>query len=336
MKKGIALLIVLQVALLFSSCGSDSGDIPVIAPEVIEGEIKVDYGVGVDTFIMGGFVINEDNTVFFTEKYDGDKIRLGKIDVTGKITILSDLDKSKFYDNKLSNTASGNIVLFTYNDDYGNLLYRFENNHTILSPFYTMKPNGPFGGAVRLSSICNASTSTAESYFVFDYGIKSIKRIVVGAVNTDVLIAGSEKQEIKDGVGLDASFYSIAQMIWKNEVLYLIDRDFGKVFTVRKMEQTTAGWKVTTLVSTTTDIYQNIGIDLQNNLYVLLKDKGIYRLDPLNNTLSVYKDGVIKIDKPYRGSINLKEVNFMNIKNDDLYIGGMGTLRKISNFRTKL
>lgn len=336
MKNKILGVVILQVVLLFSSCSSDSGDNPVTTPEVIEGEIKVDYGVGVDTFTSSGFVVNEDNTVFFTEKYDSSKIRLGKIDVTGKVTILSDLDKSKFYDNKLSNTASGDIVLFTYNSDYGNLLYRFENNYTTLSPFYTMKPNGPFGGTVRLSSICNASTPTMESYFVFDYGIKSIKRIVVGSVNNDILIAGSQKQEIKDGVGLDASFFEISQMIWKNEILYMIDRNYGKVSTVRKMEQTAAGWKVTTLVSTTTDIYQNIGIDSQNNLYVLLKDKGIYKLDPLNNTLSVYKDGVIKIDKPYRVGINLKEVNFMNIKNDDLYIGGMGTLRKISNFRTKL
>jgi hypothetical protein len=336
MKKRIALLTVLQVALLFNSCSSDSGDDSIIAPEVIEGEIKVDYGVSLETFGMGGFVVNEDNTVFFTAK-QGIEIRLGKVDVTGKITMLSDLDTSKFYDNEISNTASGEIVLFTYNSNYGNLLYRFENNFKSLTPFYTMKPNGPFGGAVRLSSICNASTPNTESYFVFDNGIKSIKRIMVGSVNNDILIAGTQKQEIKDGVGLDAGFFSISQMIWKNEILYFMDRDYGKmVFTVRKMEQTAAGWKVTTLVSTTTDQYEYIGIDSQNNLYVLLKGKGIYQLDPLKNTLSVYKDGVIKIDKPYRQSINLKEAYFMNIKNDDLYIGGMGSLRKISNFRTKL
>jgi hypothetical protein len=337
MKKRILLVAVMQVFLVLNGCSSDSGSDAVTPPEVIEGEIKVDYAVGVNTFTMEGFVVNDDNTVFFA-KYVNDigKTQLGKIDVAGKVTVLSDLDNSKFYNNELCNTLSGGIVLFTYNADYGNFLYRFENNYTTLSPFYTMKPNGPVGGAVRLSAICNVSTPAAESYFVFDAGVKSIKRVVVGVVNTDVLIAGSQKQEIKDGVGLDASFFSISQMIWKNEVLYCIDRDYGKMFTIRKMEQTAAGWKVTTLVSTTTDKYENIGIDSQNNLYVLVNKKGIYKLDPLNNTLSVYKDGIIKVDKPYREGINLNDLNFMNIKNDDLYIGGMGNLRKISNFRTKL
>lgn len=339
MKKRILVVAVLQLFLVLGGCSSDSGDDSAPPSVVIEGEIKVDYGVNVSPSVGYGFVVNNDNTVFFTEQYQQNgqyKIRLGKIDVTGKVTTLSDLDIAKFFNNELCNTSSGDIVLFTYDPSYGNLLYRFENNYTTLSSFYTMMPNGPFGGAVRLGSICNASTATTESYFVFDYGIKSIKRIVVGSVNTDILVAGSEKQEIKDGVGLNASFFGISQMIWKNNILYVIDRDYGKVSTVRKMEQTPAGWKVTTLASTTTDIYENIGVDSQNNLYVLLKDKGIYKLDPLNNTLSVYKDGVIKIDKPYREGINLKEVGFMNIKNDDLYIGRMGVLRKISNFRTKL
>lgn len=340
MKKRILVVSALQLFMVLGSCSSDSGDNSNPAPPVvIEGEIKVDYGVNVSRSVGYGFVVNNDNTVFFTEQYQQSgqyKIRLGKIDETGKVTSLSDLDTSKFFNNELCNTPSGDIVLFTYDSNYGNLLYRFENNYTSLSPFYTMKPNGPFGGTVRLSSICNASTPTTESYFVFDYGIKSIKRIVVGSVNNDILVAGSQKQEIKDGVGLDASFFGISQMIWKNDILYVIDRDYGKVSTVRKMEQTVEGWKVTTLASTTTDIYENIGVDSQNNLYVLLKGKGIYKLDPLNNTLSVYKDGLIKIDKPYREGINLKELNFMNIKNDDLYIGNIGTLRKISNFRTKL
>jgi hypothetical protein len=337
MKNKILVVLLVQGMFLFNGCSSDSGDNSVTDPEVIEGEIKVDYAVGVNTYTMEGFVVNDDNTVFFTEFVnDSGKTQLGKIDVAGKVTVLSNLDNFKFLNNELCNTLSGGIVLITYNSDYGNLLYRFENNYTTLSPFYTMKPNGPVGGTVQVGSICNASTSTAESYFVFDYGIKSIKRIVIGSVNTDVLIAGSQKQEIKDGVGLDAGFFSISQMICKNEILYFIDRDYGKVFTVRKMEQTAAGWKVTTLVSTTTEIYQNIGIDSQNNLYVLLKGKGIYKLDPLTNTLSVYKEGIIKVDKPNREGINLKDADFMYIKNDDLYIGGIGNLRKISNFRTKL
>jgi hypothetical protein len=61
MKKRIALLIVLQVALLFNSCSSDSGDAPVVVtpqvPVVINTTIKSyskDYGTAGETITMTG------------------------------------------------------------------------------------------------------------------------------------------------------------------------------------------------------------------------------------------------------------------------------------------
>jgi hypothetical protein len=339
MKKSIVLFFAFQMILFFNSCSSDSGDKPTPEPE-----LKVaDYVVNIESrgnFYAGDFVVNNDNTVFFTGSVNGWP-HLKKIDPTGKWTLVKMLNGS-FTALGFGNTVSDDIVFFNYSSDYGNILYRFENNYQAFSPFYTMKPNGPFGGAVRLTSFCNAHTANSNSFFVFDYGIKSIKRIVIGDVNTDFKIAGSEKEEIKDGVGLGASFYDVDQMIWKNNILYMIDRNFGNLYTIRKMELTDKGWQVTTLISTTTDTYQNIGIDSQNNLYVLVTNKGIYKLDIVTNTLSVYKDGVLVISNKDRNNydfpkdINFKELDFMYIKNDDLYISHDYRIIKISNFRTKL
>ncbi|OXG00765.1 hypothetical protein BC749_1011436 [Flavobacterium araucananum] len=337
MKKRILLVAVVQLFLTLNSCSSDSGD-NTKDPVVIAGEIKADYIA--DVSLADDFVIDNNNIVYKIGQEDI-TVKLKKIDLEGKISVLKILDFTSFYASALSITKEGTVLLVApSNEADRDKIFRFENNFTVLNPFYTMKPiSSPFANKIRLSAIGDNKDNT---YFVFDYNNRQIKRFVP-ELSTDVLVAGSEKKAIEDGTGLNASFGSVSKIVSQNNILYVIDNLYtgaNPVFVssnIRKLEYVNNEWVVSTLISNSTNKYLDIAFDPKNELYVLVENKGIAKLNLQNNTLSVFKDGDLLVGKEtVHKKSSYKNITMMKIKDNDLYIILDYDLVKISDFQSKL
>nr|WP_315238670.1 hypothetical protein [uncultured Flavobacterium sp.] len=342
MKKRILLVAVLQLFLTLNSCSSDPGDYS--APE-IEGEIKADYIADVSS--VYDFVTDANDNVFVVGQATNQIIqhRLQKIDPSGKITLLKDITSYEFFNRvQLALTDSEEILLIApFKDESIDKIFRFEKNYSELNPFYTMKPvSSPSAEKIKLYTICNNKDKT---FFVFDAVNRNIKRFIP-ELNTDVFVAGSEKNEIKDGTGLNAGFGFVSKIISQNNVLYLIDDLYtGGVnatfvsSNIRKLEFINNEWKVTTLISTTNEdmSYSDMAFDSKNNLYVLVKGKGIYKLNLQDNALTLFKDGEFKIGKgDIHFTLNYPGVDMMKIKGNDMYLVFSSWFIKISDFHSKL
>lgn len=328
MKKQILALSLILIS--FYACSSDNSE---AAPEKIKGEIKVDYKVITES--VEDFVVNTDNVVYYTGQVNTANTGLmvfNKIDLDGKKTAILNLDKSIFFNNRLTYNNAGEILMFTFDSKYSNELFRFGNNFSEVKAFYAIK------AGVNSTSISAISKNEDDSYFFFDYGNLAIRK-VNPALNTDVQIAGSGKKEVKDGNGSEASFGDVYVMVSKNNIIYVMDGIAfpGSQNNIRKVELLATGWKVSTLISTTTDIFSSIAIGPDGDLFVLVKDKGIFKLNQQNNTLALFKDGELKIEVGKEHSaVNLNYATTMKIKNNDLYLSGSAfPFIKISDFQSK-
>ncbi|TDO94897.1 hypothetical protein [Flavobacterium sp. 245] len=338
MKKKILLAVVFLSVL--NSCSSDSGDKPSNEPEEIKGEVKIDYKIDKPN---NDFVVSSDNSVYIIgqEENADYNIHLQKVDLSGKVTKLKTLIFSKFFNSVLTITSSDEILLTSPFDVADtDKIYRFENNFVDLNSYYTMKiASSPTASKSRMPAICNNNDKT---YFVFDYNSKSIKRIVP-ELGTDVFVAGSGKEEIKDGKGLSAGFIGVSRIISLNNVLYVIDNKYDPATanylnsTIRKVEYINNEWNVTTLISSTTNVYSDMAFDSKNDLYVLVYNKGLFKLDLQNNSLSAVKEGETKIgDSKKHETLDLQYARVLKIKNNDMYLlDRYSALIKISNFQTK-
>jgi hypothetical protein len=343
MKKRILVVAALQLFMVLGSCSSDSdNNIPVKTEELQKGEIKADF---IFSNSVNDFVINNDDTLFFIGSTPNDKdypIKFQKIDKNGNLTLIKGINDYDFLSDRLAVTPTGDFLLIATDTDK---IFRFENNYTELNPFYTMKPiSSPLASKIRLTAITENNDNT---YFVFDYNNKQMKRFVP-ELNTDVFVAGSGKNEIVDGAGLDASFGNVTRIISKNNALYLIDNlrtGTSSTFissSIRKLEYVNNQWKVTTLISTTNEdaYYSDIAFDSKNDLYVSVREKGVYKLNLSDNTMSLFKDGELKVVAFGKNSSSRLTVDFNYLKRikfikNDLYIETSSSLIKISDFQTK-
>lgn len=334
MKKRILLGGLIQFFLVLNGCSSDSGNDSGSNPGE-NGEVVVDYVAEVAS--TDDFIVNSDNTVYQIGQKEG--VSLKKIDLEGNFISLMPLTYS-FLKSKLSISKSGEILLINpFSDLDYSTIYRFDNNFSEVNSLYTMKPvSSPFANKTRLLSICNNNDNT---YFVFDYGNRQIKRFLP-ELSADVFVAGSEKSEIKDGTGLNAGFSVVTKIVPQNNILYLIDNlDTGNGVTffssnIRKLEYVNNEWKVTTLISSTTDTYTDIAFDSKNELYVLIKEKGIFKLNLLDNTLSSFKEGQFEFKKDnHHYSFPSSYIKAIKIKGDDLYVTSDTFFIKISDFQVK-
>lgn len=337
MKKRIFLVGVLHFFLVLNGCSSDSGDNSIPTEPEVKGEIKADYISDVSS--GDDFIVNIDNTVYNVGQ-DNVTIKLKKIDLDGKIGELKTLDISNFNSSRLSTSKDGSILLIARNNtEDSDKIFRFEKNFSELNSIYTMKPtSSPYADKVRLVSICDNNDNT---HFVYDYSNRQMKRFV-SELNTDVLVAGSGKNEIKDGTGLNAGFGTIINIISQNNVLYITDNLYtgaSSTFVssnIRKLEYINNQWKVTTLVSSTTDQYRDIVFDAKNELYVIVQNKGISKLNLQDNSLSIFKEGDLKIGKgDIHFALDYQNIKRMKIKGNDMYLLISGSLIKISDFQSK-
>lgn len=346
MKKRILLVMALQFFLVLNSCSSDDSK---PAEEWTPEGIKAGF---ITSTRADDFVINSDGSVFFIGQTPNDKdylIKFQKVDKDGSLSLLKGIDSYDFLSNRLTVTPAGDILLISPQQNDSDKIFRFENNFTELNPFYTMKPiSSPSANKIRLTAICN---NNDNSYFVYDYGNKQIKRFL-SELKTDVFVAGSGKDGIVDGSGLDVSFGGVKKIISLNNVLYMIDDLYDsstatyKKSAIRKLEYVNNQWKVTTLISTTNgEYYTDISFDSKNDLYVSVWGKGIYKLNLIDNTLTLFidkeevkvwtkyiKDNVYNTVQNY---INFKNIDGFKFKNNDLYISN-SYLVKISDYQTKL
>lgn len=344
MKKTILLAAVLQLFIVLSSCSSDSGsnDNSGNTNQLQKGEVKADFILN----NVDDFVINNDETAFFVGQTPNDKdylVKFQKIDKNGNLTLLKGITNPNLLSSRLAVTPTGDFLIIAYNDPLeGDKIFRFENNYTEINLFYTMKPvSSPFANKIKLTAITENNDKT---YFVFDYGNRQIKRFIP-ELNSDVFVAGSGKNVIVDGAGLDAGLASVSKIISHNNVLYFIDNLYTEntltSSNLRKLENVNNQWKVSTLLSTTAidESFKDIVFDSNNDLLVL-KGKGIYKLNLSDNTLSLFKDGEIKVvafskNSSSRTTVDFNYVESFKIKNNDLYLVTGSNFIKISDFQTK-
>jgi len=346
-KKKILLVAVLQFLMVLGGC---SGDESQPAEELFKDGIKADF---ITVNSGNDFAIGTDNATYTLGDRQDEKglnhQSLIKIDSEGKETVLKKFDGTYPFA-KLTITSTGDVLLISKGNqspDQDKIL-RFENNFSELNAFYTMKPiSSPFASKINLFTICNNNDNT---YFVFDYDNKNIKR-VLPELNTDVFVAGTGKNEVKDGKGLEAGIATVLKIISLNKVLYFIDElrikdTTNNVWTyplvssnIRKLEYINNEWVITTLISTTNEneIYKDIAFDSNNDLYVSVWGKGIYKLNLLNNTLSLFIDrSEVKIwTTTKRDFIDFRYINGFKFKNNDLYVLNNGLI-KISDYQSKL
>jgi hypothetical protein len=344
MKKKILLLAVLQIFMVLSSCSSDSGDNnSPIAEELREGEIKADFISG---YFVDDFVIDNDGGAFIVGQTPNDKdylIKFQKIDKNGNLTLLKGITDVSLLQSRLAVSPTGDFLLTAYNNQSdGNKIFRFENNYTELNLFYTMQPiSSPLANKFNITAITGNNDNT---YFVFDHGNKQMKRFVP-ELNTDVFVAGSGKNSIIDGTGLDAGFGSVSKIISHNNILYFIDNlNIDNTFVssnIRKLEYVNNQWKITTLLSTTiiSEYFRDIVFDSKND-FLVLKGKGIYKLNPSDNTFSLFKEGELKIvafgkNATHRQTVDFNYLQSFKIKNNDLYLVTSSDIIKISDFQAK-
>ena len=343
MKKRILVVALLQLFMVLGGCSSDSGNDSTPVQEEIKGEIKADYIV--ENNNATDFIVNNDNVVYQLGPTSDEKgsfyIGLKKVDSEGKETVLKYLDFGNFFYGRLSLTNNGDLLLVSQGNELdSDKILRFENNFSELNPFYTMDPiSSPFASKINLLTISNTVSNT---YFVFDYNAGNIKR-VIPELSGDVFVAGSGKNEVKDGAGLTVGFGVVLKIVALNNVLYLIDNKYESTSgtyqssNIRKLEYVNNEWRATTLISTTTEnAYTDLAFDSNNVLYVILQGKGIYKLNLQDNTLSLFKDGEIKLGAGNKHvTVNLQHAELLRIKNNDLYLLSSYKLVKISDFQTK-
>lgn len=344
MPKRILLLAICQLFLLFSSCSEDVKPKEEWIPEGTE--------VGFITPTRADdFVVKNDGTVFFIGQTPNEKdfpIKLQKVDKDGKISLLKGINNYDFLYNKLAITAAGDVLLVAYtHQNNTDKIFRFENNFTELNPYYTMKPiNSPNANKIRLAAICN---NNDNSFFVYDYNNKQMKRFLP-ELETDVFVAGSGNEGIVDGLGLGVSFGDVKKIISLNNVLYIIDNLYDsstatyKRSAIRKIVYENNQWKVTTLISVSDgQHYTDISFDSKNDLYVSVWNKGIYKLNQNDNSLTVFVDKEEmkiwnktvdnKIDT--QSFINFKQIDGFKFVDKDLYISN-NSLIKILDYQSKL
>jgi len=344
MKRKILVLAVLQLFMVLGSCSSDSenNNAPEKTDELQKGEVKADF---IASYSADDFVINNDDTAFFVgQTNDKDYfIKFQKIDKSVNLTLLKGITNINFLSSRLAVTPTGDFLIIAYNDPVdGEKIFRFENNYTEMNLFYTLKPiSSPFASKIKLTAITGNNDNT---YFVFDQANRQIKRFLP-ELNSDVFVAGSGKNEIVDGTGLDAGLGSVSKIISHNNVLYFIDNLYTEntltSSNLRKLEYVNNQWKVSTLLSTTviTDSFRDIVFN-SNNDFLVLKGEGIYKLNLLDNTLSLFKNGEIKVvafnkNSSSRMTVDFGSVKSFKIKNNDLYLSTTTNFIKISDFPTK-
>ena len=345
MKNRVLLVAVACLFLVFNGCSSDSGSEAEPSKGgggVVKEEVEVDYILNEN---IDDFVVNDDNTIFKVGDWrEGGKDLVGfmQVDLAGNMNSVKVLLPYDFYQSQLMLTNEGD-VFFTapfHSKDYDKI-FRFEDGFSIMSPFYTLAPLSSPGPAPDFDRgrVWALTALNDKTCFVYDSNVRTIKRVFLDS-KSEVFVAGSGKNAIKDGIGLDASFGDVGKMIYRDGVFYIVDKwRVNGVFlnyNIRKMELVNNAWKVVTLVSSPTDGYRSVCFDSKGDLFILIGGKGIYKLNLQNNTLTLFKGGKLKIKSGDNHSvIDLGIFADIKIKNKDLYLRADSFFVKISDFQSK-
>ncbi len=341
MKNRILLVGIISLLFVFNGCSSDSGSDAEPSKE-IKTEVDVDYILNEN---IDGFVVNNDNTIFKVGDWrEGGKDLVGfmKVDLKGNANSVKMLLPIDFYQSQLMLTNEGGVFLAApfHPNDYDKI-FKFEGDFSKLNPFYTMAPLSSPGPAPDFDKgrVWAFTAIDNKTCFVYDSNVRTIKRVFLDS-KSEIFVAGSGKNAIKDGIGQDASFGDVAKMIYQDGAFYIIDkwRVNGNFlsYNIRKMEFVNNVWKVVTLISSPTDDYRSVSFDSKGNLYVLIGGKGIYKLNLQNNALALFKEGKIKVNSGGNQSvIDLGSFAEIKIKNNDLYLRAETLFVKISDFESK-
>lgn len=257
------------------------------------------------------------------------QLQLRKIASNGTVTIIED---------NLANSISNesNLVISTgdkfnfINQRSGTWDKTFTYSNGVTTS-HTLQSNGPNFPTPKIFQMAKYTDNSAVLY---DASIQSLKLFLFDS-NSETLIAGSGNSQITDGNGSNASFKYIQKIKCKNNKIYVIDDSKN----LRKIEYINNQYNVTTLISNYADYLTDIAIDSNNDVYVNVYSKGIYKLNQINNTLELYKNGMTPINdgtNNLAAAIYWESIDQLYINNNDLYFKTYNTLYRITDFKNKL
>ena len=300
-----------------SSCKSDH----------IEPNNMYDDHVFVDYITSTGYIkdlhVTNDNDVYYLTGHS-----ISKINQSRQISLINDLPEDQF-GNSMGITQSENGNLY-YVSNAKNTIYNYSLNSSTTT-FHLVTP------ASRMTCIKKFDDN---SFIVYDYadsvtGFYSGLKRYFPNLDLTVEIAGSENYEIVDGIGENASFGFVTNMLVVNEVIYVIDSRNN----LRKIEKVGEEFSAITLISEYPNNFNGIAVENNGDILLLIDNVGIFKLNNSNNTLEEYLTGEIKFRDANANSSTWTDWSYFrrfDIQNNDLYLTSGRGLIKISNYTSKL
>lgn len=298
-------------------------------------KLTVDYSVGTGGWFHD-LTINTDNNVYLFSYSNLNNVldlRLSKISELGDRTVLSQNLYQDFAANKISvtNINSGQLYWLSASHNSKKKVLSFNNDYSQVN-YYDLPPSSPVLDQVSLTTFCSFE---GNSLIVFDYGTNQFKKVTISQSTTEIIV-GSGNDATNDGEGLNAGLKDVHKMISKDNIVYFIDSSRN----IRKMEYSSNKYIVSTLINNFEFDIKDIAIDSNNEIYVLVENKGIFKYSKDNSNLVQYKTGSTEykiIDQPSGGNLYWDNVTNIYIKGNDLYlIIDDLKLIKIKDFQSKI
>lgn len=329
MTKKIFSLFLTVLCVSLYSCSEDNPDQYDPTKDMVEIDYIVDLGYFKD------LTINKKDGAVYALAYDQTattiNMSLKKISPNGSLTIVKGLDGGYLGNNmKITGTNNGKLYWTTDISYHSNEILSFSNDFSKIESISMRPASGPFAPTPQLTSILAYENN---SLVVFDVAYRQLKRYY-SDLSAELLMAGSEKNEIKDGIGLDAGFSFVNRILSHDGTLYVLD-NFRNI---RKVEKQESLPKVTTILSNYSEEIKDIAIDVDGNIYATTYN-GFYILKKDANNLELISDKLninVKTKDKAITNLNFYGIDHLYIDNNDLYLVNFGSLLKVSDFKTKL
>lgn len=329
MRKHLFFLLLTALCIGFYSCSDNGNDDYDPLKDLVEIDYVADLGYFKD------MTINTDGAVYalaYDQSATTSAYPVKKVLADGSISLLN-ISWGDHFGNtlRITNTNDGKLYWTSDMSPDRDKILTFSDNFSGIGTIKIKGTDGPFSPAPRLTAIAPYENN---SLVVFDVSYRQLKRYYF-SLNTDIVMAGSEKDEVKDGVGLKAGFSYVNRILPYGNILYVLDKSKN----IRMVEMQESLPKVTTVLADSPVEIRDMAIDADGNFY-LATTQGLYTLKKgsKNIKLITEKGSVdIKTKDGKPNTLHFSVIDNLYIKGNDLYfVTGHGTLNKISDFKNKL
>ena len=322
MNKKNILKTVISLTFIFTSllaCNTDKHE-----NDVYDNYATVDYISGKEVI---DFYVSPDDEVYYICHYpynlNAINLSIRKIDVNGNVIVIQpDNDVLGDYNIAIAGSNNENIYFIAHYDMTGQNIYEYVTSSSTTNIYPMPYP------------LIDIEYFRDETYIISDSS--KVLRLFDPALGTASIIAGSGTSSIVDGIGINASFEYISKIYVKDEIIYVIDGSFdGYIYgnNIRKIEKVGSDFIVSTLVSNYPYTFKDISVNDSGELFVLVREQGIYKLNNSDNSLEEYLTGSLNYKKNNQNfSSYWGFIDRFAIKSDDLYLLTSQKVVKISDY----